>query len=193
MNKQQNTTQRLGIFLAILGIAGVFLYGFYVIFWSGERIAQIELEPEGRSSELAVALDPEMNPVRAVLRVEYSGWRGRRVASYDIAIGGDDDVRIKDIFNESGIASDSSEESGPSSRTRGLSINLGTFDVPQAAGYLVRSDISPSLRMDVETARITLTANSAEWDFRIVGALAVALVLGYAMGIAGRNKEQENS
>lgn len=182
MNKQRSMVQKLGAWLAILAIVGGFLYVFYVLYWSGERIARIELEPAGRSSELAVALRPEMNPVRAVLRFEYSGWRGRRIASYDIAIGGDDDVRIKDIFNESGIANDSSDETGRTSRTQGHNVNLGTFDVPLEAGYLVRSDISPSNRVDVEAARVTLTANSAKWDFRIIGGLAVALVLGFVIG-----------
>ncbi|MDZ7810710.1 MAG: hypothetical protein U5L11_12205 [Arhodomonas sp.] len=174
--------------LAILGIVGGFFYLFYVLYWSGERVAQIELEPRGRSEELAVALNPEMTPVRAILELDYSGRIGGRIARYEVAIGGDEDARIKDIFYERGTANDSSDDSGRSMRTRGHNVNLGTFEVPREAGYLLRAEIAPSSRVNVEAARVTLTRNSAEWDFRIIGGLVAAILIGFGLGAAGRNR-----
>jgi len=188
MAANQSATNRFGALLAILGIAGAILYVLYVLSWSGERVAQIELEPRGRSEELAVALNPEMTPVRAILAVDYSGRIGGRIARYEVAIGGDEDARVKDIFYERGTANDSSDESGRSTRTRGHNVNLGTFEVPREAGYLLRAEIAPSSRVDVEAARVTLTGNSAEWDFRIIGGLVAAIVLGFILGAVGRNR-----
>ncbi|PQO23263.1 hypothetical protein C2I36_08870 [Rhodobacteraceae bacterium WD3A24] len=186
MAGQRSALNTLGGWLAVLAIAGGLFYVLYVISWSGDTVARIELAPQGRSEELPVALSPEMDPVRGVLGLEYSGRLGGRIATYDVAIGGDEDVDIKDIFTESGIANDPSDESGRSSRVRGHSVNLGTFEVPVDAGYLVRADIEPSSRVDLESATLSLTANSAEWDLRIIGGLGLALILGLGMGMAGR-------
>lgn len=188
MSERQGTISRFGTLLAVLGIAGGILYVVYVLYWSGERFAVIDLEPRGRSEELAVALSPDMTPVRAVLNLDYSGRLGGRIARYEVAIGGDEETRIKDIFNERGTANDSSDNSERSIRTRGHNVNLGTFEVPREAGYLLRAEISPSSRVDVEAVTVTLTANSAEWDFRIIGGLVAASVLGFGLGAAGRNR-----
>ncbi|WP_366655714.1 hypothetical protein [Fodinicurvata sp. EGI_FJ10296] len=189
MTKQQSVVSRLGGLLAILAIASAIFYVFYVIYWSGETVTQIELASQGRSEELPVALDPTMNPVRAVLGLEYSGRIGRRIARYDVAIGGDEEAEIKDIFTHSGIANDSSDESGRSIRVRGHNINLGTFEVPLDAGYLVRANIAASNGIDIESATVTLTANSAVWNFRIVGGLAVTFIFGFVMVVAGRSRK----
>jgi len=188
MAAKQSAINRFGALLAILGIAGLLLYVFYVLYWSGERVAQIELEPRGRSEEISVALSPDMTPVRAILALDYSGRLGGRIARYEVAIGGDEEARIKDIFYRRGTAKDTSDNSGRSSRTRGHNVNLGTFEVPGDAGYLLRGEIAPSSRVDVAGATVTLTRNSAEWDFRIIGGLAAALLLGFGLGVAGRNR-----
>lgn len=188
MAGKQGTISRIGSWLAILGIVAGILYVMYVLYWSGEQVAQIELEPRGRSEDLAVALSPEMTPVRAVLALEYSGRLGGRIARYEVAIGGDEEAGVKDILYARGTANDSSDNSGRSIRTRGHNVNLGTFEVPLDAGYLLRAEVAPSNRVDVETATVTLTANSAEWDFRIIGALVAAVVLGFGLGAAGRKR-----
>lgn len=189
MTEPKRTINRIGGLLAIFAIAAGIFYVLYVLYWSGDQIARIELSPQGRSEALAVALEPEMNPVRAILNLEHSGQLGRRIASYDVAIGGDDEAGIKDIFNKDGIANDPSDDTGRTIRVRGHNVNLGTFEVPLDAGYLLRADISPSNQVDIHAASVTLTANSAEWDFRIVGGLAAALILGAVMGAAGRDKK----
>ena len=188
MAAKQSAVNRFGALLAILGIAALFLYVFYVLYWSGERVAQIELEPRGRSEQLSVALSPDMTPMRAVLALDYSGRLGGRIARYEVAIGGDKEARIKDIFYQRGTAKDTSDNSGRSSRTRGHNVNLGTFEVPREAGYLLRGEIAPSSRVDVEAATVTLTRNSAEWDFRIISGLVAAVLLGFGLGTAGRNR-----
>lgn len=192
MAAQQGTISRIGSMLAILGIVSGILYVLYVFYWSGERVALIDLEPRGRSEELAVSLSPDMTPVRAVLGLEYSGRLGGGIARYDIAIGGGAEARIKDIFYERGTANDPTDNSGRSSRVRSHNVNLGTFEVPREAGYLVRAGISPASRINVEAATVTLTGNSAEWDFRIVGAIVAALVLGFGLGAAGRNRNEQS-
>lgn len=109
MAGKQGTISRIGSWLAILGIVAGILYVIYVLYWSGEQVAQIELEPRGRSEDLAVALSPEMTPVRAVLALEYSGRLGGRIARYEVAIGGDEEAGVKDILYARGTANDSSD------------------------------------------------------------------------------------
>lgn len=188
MAEQKSTLERSGGTLAVLAITAGFVYVLYVLYWSGEQIAQIELAPQGRSEELAVALSPEMNPVRAVLALDHSGRLGRRIATYDLAIGGDDAAGIKDIFTADGITNDPSDETGHSSRVRRHNVNLGTFEVPRDAGYLVRADIAPSSRVDIDSASVSLTANSAEWSILVIGGLTAALILGAVMAAFGRSR-----
>lgn len=191
MAGRQTAVSRFGVLLAVLGIAGAVLYGVYVLYWSGERFAEIDLEPRGRSEELAIALSPEMTPVRAMLNLEYSGRLGERIARYEVAIGGDEEARVKDIFYERGTAKDSSENSGQAVLTRSHNVNLGTFEVPREAGYLLRAEISSRSRVNVEAATVTLTANSAEWDFRLIGGLVAASVIGFGVAAAGRKRGGE--
>lgn len=188
MAGKQSKISSIGGLLAISGIVAGILYVLYVMSWSGEQVAQIALEPSGSSEELAVSLGPDMTPVRAVLGLDYSGRLGGRIARYEVAIGGDEEAGIKDIFYERGTANDPSDNSGRSSRTRGHNVNLGTFEVPLEAGYLLRAQVSPSSRVNVEAATVTLTANSAEWDFRIIGGIAAAVVLGFGLSAVGRKR-----
>lgn len=188
MAERRGAISQLGIGLAILGIAAGILYVFYVLYWSGERVAEIDLEPRGPSEELAVALSPEMTPVRAMLNFDYSGRLGGRIARYEVAIGGDEEARVKDIFYERGTAKESSENSGQAVLTRGHNVNLGTFEVPREAGYLLRAEISSSSRVDVEAATVMLTANSAEWDFRVITGLAAASAIGFGLAAAGQKR-----
>ncbi|MDF0602130.1 hypothetical protein P1J78_15425 [Psychromarinibacter sp. C21-152] len=189
MAAAQTAMSRIGGWLAVLSIGAGILYVLYVLYWSGDEVAAFELEPRGRTDELAVRLDPAMTPVRAILSLDYSGRRGGRIASYDVAIGGDAEAGIKDIFTESGIANDTSDDTSRSSRVRTQNINLGSFEVPLEAGYLLRAEIAPSGRVDVEAARMTLAANSAVWDARIIAGLVGAMVLGFGLGVAGRRSD----
>lgn len=191
MAERRGAISRFGLMLAILGIAAGSLYFVYVLYWSGERVAEIDLEPRGHSKELAVALSPEMTPVRAILNLDHSGRLGGRIARYEVAIGGDEEARVKDIFYERGTAKDSSETSGQAVLTRGHNVNLGTFEVPREAGYLLRAEISSRSRVNVEAATVTLRANSAEWDFRIIGGLVAASVIGFALAAAGRKRTRQ--
>jgi hypothetical protein len=180
--KQKSPQEKVGGWLAILAFAGTVLYPAYVVEWSGNTVAQMDLRTSGTTQRDSVTLDPAMNPVRAVLDFEVRPQESR-VASYSVTVS---DAEGNVVFNESGTAGLSAETGGSASTKRRLSVNVGSFPVPAAGPHSIRTEVTP--RAPFSSASLTLSGNSAQWDFRIIAVIAATFVFGFVLGRPGRSK-----
>ncbi|WP_101068613.1 hypothetical protein [Roseovarius salinarum] len=179
---QKSPREKLGGWLALLAFAAMVLYPLYVVKWSGSTVAQAELRTSGTTRRDSVPLDPAMTPVRAVLDFEVRP-QGSRVASYSVTVS---DAGGNVVFDESGTASLSDETGGSAGPARGLSVNVGSFPVPAAGPHSIIAEITP--RAPLSSAALVLRGNSAQWDFRIIAAIAGTFVFGFILGRPGRTE-----
>ena len=187
MTQGKGNRGKLGTWIAVLAIVASILYVMYVLKWSGSELAAFELAASGGEPTHTVELEAGMSPMRALIETELFARNGRAFA-YDVTIHGQDMDGVKEVLVKNAdmyIRKKKDSDSSNRRRKQSANVNLGTFDVPAGGNYVVRSTIDPYRNVTVREARLVLMANTATFDFRIIGGLVLALLVGLALGKQG--------
>jgi len=155
-------------------------YGLWALYGSGTRIAALDVPDGGPGSSALlgpIALEPGMNPLRAVLRAGHAPVGSTRIR-YEIEMA---DAAGRRMWARDGAIGTRDDEASIVWTTTSLS----TFDVVTPGDHVVRVRFADGSMDDLRKATIELRRNVARVDTRLtwgfglaaVGLLLVALAL----------------
>ena len=148
-------------------------YGLWTLYGSGARVALLDLSagnpgasttapegPGGTPGALGpIRLEPEMNPVRAVLRAAYAPVGSTRIR-YEVAIV---DAAERRVLEKRGAFGSSDDDASIVKTTA----SLGVFRLERTGEFFVRARMSGASMDDLRAASLELRRNVTPVDVRI--------------------------
>ncbi|HOX37278.1 MAG TPA: hypothetical protein PL033_04745 [Candidatus Brocadiia bacterium] len=189
--------KKLGIALAVIGGGIVLIHVIYTYLFSGkdlayvrmveggqltDKIASGEIEEDGdiRVRLKPLALDPGMNPIRAIIYMEYSyaGALTRPSLDYDMEIVAPDGSRA---HHAHGHSSESDNGHGVSSIGSISTTQVGgSFSVQDGGDYAVSFRFHP-YKSSVKQTGVEFRSNAGSLNWQIIGAGVIIGLLGGAI------------